>query len=81
MIAHEEIPQQQLRHLIRKSIITMAGNVRLKIYGKLNCRSGKRMTRGNRVFFTSEEDAMKNHFRPCGHCMNVEYKIRKNGPL
>ncbi|MDP3667251.1 MAG: Ada metal-binding domain-containing protein, partial [Sediminibacterium sp.] len=40
----------------------------------LQCKSGKRMNRKNRVFFASESEAIKNDFRPCGHCMKIEYK-------
>ncbi|UKT66156.1 hypothetical protein LOK61_01560 [Pedobacter mucosus] len=28
----------------------------------------------NRMFFTSEDDALINGFRPCGHCLNQKYK-------
>ena len=79
MIAHDEVNDKALRSYIRKRIITMAGNRRLKIYGKLNCRSGKKMKRGNRVFLASVDDAETNGFRPCGHCMPVAYKAWKDG--
>ncbi|WP_335338004.1 Ada metal-binding domain-containing protein [Pedobacter sp. PACM 27299] len=38
------------------------------------CKSGKRMKKENRVFFSSQEAAVKHGFRPCGHCMKTEYK-------
>lgn len=57
----------------------MGGNLKLKIYGKLNCKSGKRMKKQNRVFFSSEEEAIEHNFRPCGHCMKSKYKTWKNG--
>ncbi|WP_281166870.1 Ada metal-binding domain-containing protein [Segetibacter koreensis] len=53
--------------------------MKLKIYGKLNCISGKRMLKQNRVFFCTEAEAIKNGFRPCGHCMRSDYKKWKNG--
>jgi len=45
----------------------------------LNCKSGKRMKKENRVFFSTENEAIKSNFRPCGHCMKTEYKKWKNG--
>ncbi len=59
-------------------MIIAAGNARLKIFGRLNCSSGKRMKKVNRVFFTSVQEAYEHHFRPCGHCMKAEYKQWKN---
>jgi methylphosphotriester-DNA--protein-cysteine methyltransferase len=62
-----------LLSLIQNEQILLAGNKKLKIYGLLTCSSGKRMKRENRVFFKSENEAMKNGFRPCGHCMKATY--------
>ncbi|MEP6738528.1 MAG: Ada metal-binding domain-containing protein [Chryseolinea sp.] len=59
----------EIRRLIKNGQILLAGNVRGGIYGKLNCWSGKKMKKENRVFFESELDAIKNGYRPCGHCM------------
>ncbi|MBL7841640.1 MAG: metal-binding protein [Cyclobacteriaceae bacterium] len=78
MIPHTELMPAQIRKMIRNKNITLAGNVRLKIYGLLNCASGKRMKTSNRVFFSSVKDAHMNNFRPCGHCMSTEYKLWKN---
>jgi methylphosphotriester-DNA--protein-cysteine methyltransferase len=64
---------QELHRLIRQGKIVLAGNLRLKIYGTLACRSGKKMLRKNRVFFQSETDALQNGFRPCGHCLKKQY--------
>ncbi|MDO5989504.1 Ada metal-binding domain-containing protein [Flavivirga amylovorans] len=55
-----------------------AGNHNLKIYGKLNCKSGKRTKYENRVFFSTEKEALKNNFRPYGHGMREAYKKWKN---
>ncbi|MDR3680969.1 MAG: Ada metal-binding domain-containing protein [Flavipsychrobacter sp.] len=55
------------------------GNLNLKIYGHLNCRSGKRMNKVNRVFFFTENIALSNGYRPCSNCMPTEYKTWKNG--
>ena len=70
-IAISDVP---LRHLIRKREINWAGNQALKIYGTLRCRSGKRMKKENRVFFKSDDEAVRAGFRPCGHCLFAEYR-------
>lgn len=62
-----------LLSLIKNRKILWAGNRKLKIYGKLNCKSGKRMKNQNRVFFQNEQEAIALGFRPCGHCMRLEY--------
>jgi hypothetical protein len=40
------------------------------VYGSLDCKSGTRMKPENRVFFRSEDDAIKLGFRPCLNCNN-----------
>lgn len=79
MIPHIEISDIVVRKKIKQKEICFGGNKRLKIYGKLTCKSGKRMKRENRVFFTSGKEAENNGYRPCGHCMKVEYQKWKNG--
>jgi methylphosphotriester-DNA--protein-cysteine methyltransferase len=66
---------RNLKRLLDENEIAFAGNSKLKIYGMLTCRSGKRMKAANRVFFKSEAEAIESGYRPCGHCMPVEYKI------
>ncbi len=78
MIQHNEISDADLRSKIRKQEIVLGGYKKMKIYGQLHCSSGKRMKRENRVFFTSEAEALKNGYRPCGHCMKEAYKKWKN---
>ncbi len=78
MIRHTEINDQQLRKSIRRHTIVLSGNDKLKIYGKLNCKSGRRMKKENRVFFQSPVEAVQQGFRPCAHCMNDEYKNWKH---
>ncbi len=73
MIKHNEIKIATLLSKIRHAEICFAGNEKLKIYGTLKCKSGKRMKKENRVFFISEKEAIQKGFRPCGHCMNVKY--------
>ncbi|QYJ69438.1 Ada metal-binding domain-containing protein [Flavobacterium litorale] len=79
MIEHLKTSEQQIRALIKNQHIQYGGNRNLKIYGTLQCKSGKRMYRKNRVFFTSENEALTQGYRPCGHCMKAAYKIWKNG--
>jgi len=79
MIQHSAISDKELKTQIKQGSICFGGNKKLKIYGTLQCSSGKRMKRENRVFFSAEVDALKNGFRPCGHCMKQAYQKWKNG--
>lgn len=61
---------------------TLGGNKKLKIYGKLDCKSAlnwinKGYYLNTRVFFEDEEVAKELGYRPCGVCMKKEYKIWK----
>ena len=78
MIVHIRRTDQSIRREIRNGEISFAGNQRLKIYGKLGCKSGKRMKSSNRVFFKNEPEAIARGFRPCGHCMKEAYNRWKN---
>ncbi|SDJ65387.1 Ada metal-binding domain-containing protein [Flavobacterium noncentrifugens] len=79
MINHFNTNDAAIRKLIKEKKIAFAGNKKLKIYGTFRCDSGKRMKRENRIFFASENDAIANNFRPCGHCMKLNYQNWKNG--
>ena len=80
MITHEKLGtnafarSRQLKILIEKGLVEIAGNKKLKIYGQLDCSSGKRMKVENRIFFSSEEEAIRLGYRPCGHCMREAYR-------
>jgi methylphosphotriester-DNA--protein-cysteine methyltransferase len=78
LIKHNEISDSVLRIKIRQQQIVLGGNIKLKIYGSLCCKSGKRMKKQNRVFFVSEEEALSNGYRPRGHCMKTNYKKWKD---
>jgi len=39
-----------------------------KIFGRLDCKSGKRMKKENRVFFLTWQDAICEGYRPCKKC-------------
>ncbi|WP_262485817.1 Ada metal-binding domain-containing protein [Daejeonella lutea] len=60
--------------LIRDTKITLGGNQKLKIFGTLHCKSGKRMKPENRVFFASQSQAINAGYRPCGNCMKTAYQ-------
>ena len=77
MLKHNEISDKTLWQLMKNKAVVLGGNAQLKIYGTLNCTSGKRLKKTNRVFFSSEKEALDNDFRPCGHCMRAAYKIWK----
>lgn len=81
MTEHAAISSKDLVRAIKSRKITIAGNRKLKIYGRLSCISGKKMKKCNRVFFGSEQEAIDKGFRPCGHCMYVQYKKWKNEPF
>jgi methylphosphotriester-DNA--protein-cysteine methyltransferase len=77
MIKHSEISDAELHAKIRNKAILFGGYTPMKIYGTLNCKSGKRMKKINRIFFTSENEALESGYRPCGHCMKSAYQIWK----
>ncbi|QES87265.1 Ada metal-binding domain-containing protein [Rhizosphaericola mali] len=79
MLKHLELRNKEVHRKIRKNEITFGGNRKLKIYGWLSCKSGKRMKKENRIFFATEQEATQNNYRPCGHCMKREYIKWKNG--
>jgi hypothetical protein len=72
-----------LQILITKGDITLGGYSKNKIYGTLNCKTGKRMKTENRVFFKDEEEAIVAGYRPCGNCLPQQYKQWKqsNGTI
>jgi methylphosphotriester-DNA--protein-cysteine methyltransferase len=74
MIHHINISKAALHKGIRQNNICFGGNRKLKIYGTLHCKSGKRMKKENRVFFSSIKEAVAMGYRPCGHCMQAAYK-------
>jgi len=67
---------RRLKQLISVGAIQIAGNKKLRIYGTLHCFSGKRMKKENRVFFTSEKEAIENGYRCCKHCWCKTRKAR-----
>jgi methylphosphotriester-DNA--protein-cysteine methyltransferase len=79
MIQHSEISNTDLRRKISENKIRLGGNKKLRIYGTLSCKSGKRMKKEHRVFFISEKEATDNGYRPCGHCMKDKYQKWQDG--
>jgi methylphosphotriester-DNA--protein-cysteine methyltransferase len=81
MWRHHELTQIELHQKLKQQQIVFAGNVSLKIYGRLTCASGKRMLKINRVFFIDEQEAIAQGYRPCGHCMKQAYKKWKDATI
>lgn len=81
MIEHSELTTSELFGFLKQKKIQWAGNSKLKIYGTLHCKSGKRLKVENRVFFNSEREAVQEGYRPCGHCMREDYMVWKNNTL
>jgi len=79
MLHHSEISKQDLATKIKQGEIRLGGNRKLKIFGTLDCKSGRKMKKVNRVFFLSEQEAREHGYRPCGHCLSVAYKNWKHG--
>jgi methylphosphotriester-DNA--protein-cysteine methyltransferase len=77
MIYHKTISTTELKRLIQSDKIMFGGNAKLKIYGTLDCSSGKRMKKENRVFFSTEQEALTVGYRPCGHCLSNKYVLWK----
>lgn len=83
MIHHTDIGEdpeerrKKIKVLITTGRIRFGGNKNLKIYGTLSCSSGKRMKPANRVFFETEDEAIRAGYRPCGHCMREKHRAYK----
>lgn len=43
-----------------------------KIFGRLDCKSGMKMKKENRVFFHTLEDAVMGGYRPCKNCKPID---------
>lgn len=74
MIKHSDISASDLKMYIKSLKIQFGGHAGYKIYGHLNCASGKRMNKENRVFFSDLSEAQEQGYRPCGNCMRAAYK-------
>lgn len=74
---HPDERKKHLASLIKAGKIKLGGYKKNKIYGLLNCSSGKRMKVENRVFFKDEKEALQAGYRPCGHCLPEAYNIWK----
>ena len=69
MWRHADLTDAELFTLLRSRAIALAGNRRARIFGRLDCASGKRLLRTNRVFFSTEDEARAAGYRPCQRCM------------
>ena len=82
MIYHRDLSAgftglRELKGRIIASEISLGGNCNLNIYGTLDCHSGRRLKRENRVFFRDKSEAIANGYRPCAHCLPDEYQFWK----
>lgn len=62
-----------LAGLVRSGAVTLGGNRPGRIYGRIDCRAGKRMKVDNRVFFRDAAEAEARGFRPCAVCLPTDY--------
>ena len=46
-----------------------------RIFGSLDCKSGMRMKKENRVFFHTLEDAVTQGYRPCKNCNPIDEDV------
>jgi hypothetical protein len=65
---------RNLKNKILSGEISLGGYVKNRIFGTLDCASGKRMKLSNRVFFKDEAEALEHGYRPCAHCMREKYE-------
>lgn len=68
---------RKLVALIHAGQISLGGHRPGKIYGRLDCRAGKRMKVENRVFFRDETEAKQQDYRPCALCLPKQYRAWK----
>ena len=78
MRRHDAITDAELRARLRDASLTLAGNRRLKIYGRLDCPAGQRMHRSSRVFFADMASALSAGYRPCARCCRAAYDVWKS---
>lgn len=78
MIRHIDIEKPELIQRIKAGKITLGGNAKDHIFGRLDCAQGKRLDRAGRVFFANEAEAIAAGYRPCGSCMRAAYRAWKN---
>ena len=78
MIRHDMIDEVSLHRMIRDGRLTFAGNRRQKIFGRLDCRTGRRLARRNRIFFASRGEAERLGYRPCARCLPAAYDVWKS---
>ena len=78
LLRHDAVTDAALWARLRDGSLTLAGNRRLKIYGRLGCPAGRRMHRGSRVFFADATAAEAAGYRPCARCCRAAYDVWKS---
>ena len=78
ILQHAHLTDAEVFNKIRRGEIALAGHRPRKVYGRLDCRAGrKQMKRRNRVFFAGEAEALQAGYRPCAVCMPDAYRAWK----
>ncbi len=77
------LTRRQLVLLRNQGQLAFGGHRKNKIYGTLDCKGAKRwIAKGHyikfRVFFSSEEEAIQQGYRPCANCLPEQYKTWKS---
>ena len=87
ILRHDAVTDAALWARLRDGSLTLAGNWRLKIYGRLGCPAGRRMHRGSRVFFADATAAEAAGYRPCAllpgriRCLEIGGEFRHTGDV
>lgn len=78
---HDDLSDAEVRRLIQRRRIMLAGNRSRKVMGRLDCSSGRRMHRKNRILFPHAFIGTRSGYRPCGHCCrNAHWRWKRGMP-
>ena len=77
ILRHDAVTDAALWARLCGGSLTMTGNRRLKIYGRLGCPAGRRMHRSSRVFLTDTTAAEAAGYRLCARCCRAAYDVWK----
>ena len=67
MYFHIDLSEERVSQGLISGEFRFTGHRQSRIYCRPDCHAGQRMLRRNRVFFSSESEALERGFRPCGH--------------
>lgn len=66
---------------VRAGEINLIGHSRRKTYSLLSCATAQRIKVKYRVYFKNEDEAKKEGYRPCGHCLGDKYRVWINAQI